>query len=407
MITLLRADRVAPVTSPAVADGAVVIDGSRVLDVGAAAEMSRRYPAARHIDFGRAAIVPGLVNAHTHLELTAVGRAPCPAGGLPDWIIDLRRRREGSFRTVPPGEAVRMAVAQCLRFGVTTVGDVSYCCAETRAALASSPLRAVSFGEILALGPARATTDSLLRSSLDDRHAGPRLTIGLAPHAPYTVAPDIYKLCLCLAADRGMPLTTHLAETRFEREFLAAHAGPLRRMWDSISAFDGTGLVPFADGPVHYARTLGLLDHPALLAHVNHCDDGELDALARGRTSVVFCPRTHAYFGHPPHRWREMLARGVNVAVGTDSCASAPDLNVLDDLRLLHGQAPDVPAPLLWELATVRAARAMGLHRVGDISPGAAADLAVFPCAGPDPLLALLEEACLPLGVWIDGAPVR
>src|SRR5207302_10539659 len=108
------------------------------------------------------------------------------------------------------------------------------------------------------------------------------------------------------------------------------------------------------------ANAIGLLDYPTVLAHVNYCDDVDLDLLARGRAGVVYTPRTHAYFGHPPHRWRDMLARGINVAVGTDSCASSPDLNLVDDLRLLHRLAPEVPAQTLWEMATIRGARAIG-----------------------------------------------
>src|SRR6185295_5433024 len=94
---------------------------------------------------------------------------------------------------------------------------------------------------------------------------------------------------------------------------------------------------------------------------VNYCDDAELDLLAAGKASVVYCPRTHAYFSHPPHRWREMLARGINVAIGTDSCASSPDLNLLDDLRLVRKIAPDFPAESLWALATRNPARAVQL----------------------------------------------
>jgi cytosine/adenosine deaminase-related metal-dependent hydrolase len=155
-------------------------------------------------------------------------------------------------------------------------------------------------------------------------------------------------------------------------------------------------------------QSVGLLDLPAaLLAHVNYCDDAELDLLARGRASVAYCPRTHAWFGHPPHRWREMLARGINVAVGTDSCASSPDLNLVDDLRLLHQLAPDVGPAALWELATVNAAKALGAERdVGTITAGKAADLAIFPTRGDEPLRHVLENFMLPAAVWAAGSPV-
>src|SRR5204862_5225873 len=122
-----------------------------------------------------------------------------------------------------------------------------------------------------------------------------------------------------------LPLATHLAESADEAEFLARHSGNLMKVWDFVGGFDDA--VPkFEGGPIRYAEALGLLDRPTLLAHVNYCDDDELKILAAGKASVVYCPRTHQYFAHPPHRWREMIATGINVAIGTDSTASSGDL---------------------------------------------------------------------------------
>jgi cytosine/adenosine deaminase-related metal-dependent hydrolase len=152
-----------------------------------------------------------------------------------------------------------------------------------------------------------------------------------------------------------------------------------------------------------------LLAYPTLLAHVNYCDDSEMQLLARGKASVVYCPRTHQYFNHPPHRWREMLAAGINVAVGTDSCASSPDLNLLDDLRLLHEIAPDAPPTTLFEIATIRGARAVQMQEeIGSITVGKRADLLAFQVKSSDPLREILEShGMIPQRVWTDGDPVR
>jgi cytosine/adenosine deaminase-related metal-dependent hydrolase len=151
-----------------------------------------------------------------------------------------------------------------------------------------------------------------------------------------------------------------------------------------------------------------LLNYPlVLLAHVNYCDDSELDLLSRGVASVAYCPRTHAYFGHPPHRWREMLAQGVNVCVGSDSRASSPDLNLVDDLRLMHRLAPEVPPATLWEMATLRGARALGMSvGWGTLTPGKFADCVALPATTEDPLREILEGSVLPLAVWADGREV-
>jgi cytosine/adenosine deaminase-related metal-dependent hydrolase len=153
---------------------------------------------------------------------------------------------------------------------------------------------------------------------------------------------------------------------------------------------------------------LGLLHHePTVLAHVNHVDDEELAILAGGRASVVYCPRTHAYFGHPPHRFEDMLAAGINVALGTDSAASSPDLNLMDDLRLIHCNYPGVPVETLFEMATIRGARALDMaDRIGSIEPGKSADFCVFKVKTGEPLRELMETDVLPDQVWIGGQQV-
>jgi cytosine/adenosine deaminase-related metal-dependent hydrolase len=198
-------------------------------------------------------------------------------------------------------------------------------------------------------------------------------------------------------------LATHLAETPDEAEFLSKHSGPCRELWDYLGAWDEQ--VPTTTGgPIRFAAIAGLLDYPTLLAHVNYCDNDEMAMLAASPCSVVYCPRTHAYFDHPPHRWREMLAAGINVAIGTDSCASSPDLNLVDDLRLIHQLCPDVSATVLWELATLRGARAIQREAsVGSLAPGKWADFVAFKAGGRDPMVEVLETAATAACVWIAG----
>jgi cytosine/adenosine deaminase-related metal-dependent hydrolase len=299
--------------------------------------------------------------------------------------------------------AVRDGVRQSRRFGVTTIGDISQQCHFTRPVLRDLPVRCVSFGETIGLAKQRPRHAELLERALDASKQTERLRIGLTPHAPYTVGLDDYRTCLRLARERNLPLATHLAENPEEREFLENHTGLFRDIWESLGMWEEP-VETYRGSPVEFAHAIGLLDEPTLLAHVNYCDDAELDLLARGRASVVFCPRTHAYFGHAPHRWREMRSRGVNVAVGTDSCASSPDLNLVDDLRLLRLLVPDVAAQQLWEMATVRAARALRMDgEVGTLAHGKRADLVAFAAEGEDPLELILRDARQPTHVWFDG----
>jgi cytosine/adenosine deaminase-related metal-dependent hydrolase len=395
---LLCAAWVAPMVGPVIADGAILIGDGRILDVGSRGNLRSRYSDAEVRDFGDAVVLPGLVNAHTHLELSDCQCGPPPAGGFATWLVGMLRRTRISPEEMERAvtRAIGIGVEQCLRFGVTTVGDISRQCHLTRTLLRESALRVVSFGEVQAMAQRRGLLEERLAIAADESLAAERLKIGITPHAPYSVEPDGYRRCLETAKVRRLPLATHLAETRDEEAFLALHSGPLRELWDQWLTWDD--YVPkFTGGPIRLARELGLLDYPTLLAHVNYCDDEELSTLAAGKASVVYCPRTHQFFGHPPHRWREMLDRGINVAVGTDSCASSPDLNLVDDLRLLHRLYPDQPVSRLWEMATVRAARAVGLSDAGVIRSGVPADLVAFPCESSDPLREILEQQLLPI----------
>jgi cytosine/adenosine deaminase-related metal-dependent hydrolase len=265
-------------------------------------------------------------------------------------------------------------------------------------------LRVVSYGEVQAMAQRRGLLEERLAVAADASFESDYLRTAISPHAPYSIETDGYRRCLEVAMSRRLPLATHLAETPDEKPFLADHSGKFRELWDALGAWDES--VPtFAGGPIRFANAIGLLDYrPTLLAHVNYCDDDELNLLANGKASVVYCPRTHAYFGHPLHRWREMLARGINVAVGTDSCASSPDLNLVEELRTLRKIAPAVPAIELWKMATVNAARAVDSEaKVGVLRAGAVADFVIYQQSGEHPLESILRDGSLPLEVWIDG----
>ena len=396
--------------SPPRRDGAVVIDDARIVDVGDARSIAAAHRDAEAIDLGPALLLPGLVNAHTHLEISTCRAGDSPGGNFGEWILGIRRQlaQLGDDIVAVISDAVRVGVRQCRRFGVTSVGDISQQNQVTRPLLRDLPLRCVSFGETLGLAKQRPRHDELLERALDPSCASETLRIGLTPHAPYTVDLPAYHRCLDAARRHGLPLATHLAENAEEEEFLRHQTGMFRDVWQSIGMWED-GVETFDGTPVEFAHAVGLLEYPTLLAHVNYLDDRDLERLSRGAASVVYCPRTHAYFGHPPHRWREMLARGINVAVGTDSCASSPDLNLADELRLLRRVAPEVPAPVLWELATARAARAIRMgDEIGTLSRGKRADLVAFNAiGGGDPLEGILREQVEPHMFWFNGRADR
>ncbi|QOV92034.1 amidohydrolase family protein [Humisphaera borealis] len=402
-VTILRADWVAPMSDPVIANGAIAITSGIISDLGPAEGVVARFPLAHRQDLGSAVLMPGLVNAHVHLELSDLTPGERPASFV-DWLLSVMSKGppptpEGEARVAA---ATRAGVAQCLRFGVTTVGDISRFPGVTRQALAESPLRAVSFGEVTAMGSRRNLLEQRLSAAMTPSPAPGRVISAVSPHAPYSIEPVGYERCLSAAVAAGVPIATHLAETVEESEFITRHSGPFRRLWNTIGGWD-------SDIPRQHERTtpealmkrIGFLSYKrAILVHANYLADD----ISQGKASVVYCPRTHAYFGHKPHDWQRMLADGINVAVGTDSAASSPDLNLVDDLRLMHRQAPSVSPETLWRMATVNAAKALGMQgRVGELSIGAAADVIAFAVRGRDPLREVLDAGYSPTHVWIAG----
>jgi len=394
--------------SPPIRDGAVAIAGDKILASGTQADVQRAYPQGVVQDLGDVVLLPGLVNPHTHLELSDLKQGDKPESFV-GWIMNLMGQTARAGTAVPEQvqNAVKVGVAQCMKFGVTSVGDISKQCMHSRPILRDGPLRVVSYGEIQAMAQRRGLLDERFAAASDISQDSEFLRVGVTPHAPYTVEPEGYARCVAFARSENRPLATHLAETPDETIFLENQTGAFRQLWElGVKAWD-EHVPKYTGGPIRFARDVDLLSIPTLLAHVNYCDDDELQILAGGKASVVYCPRTHDYFGHPPHRWREMLAAGINVAVGTDSCASSPDLNLVDELRLLRKLAPDIPAIDLWAAATTRAAKAICMGgRVGSIGPGKCADLVAFPIHQSEtPLETILDEPILPTGVWINGKP--
>jgi 5-methylthioadenosine/S-adenosylhomocysteine deaminase len=282
--TLLTAAWVAPMDGPILRDAGVVHEAGRVVAVGAARALAKSHPDATVEDLGEVVLLPGLVNAHCHLELTTIDRPP---EGLTfvSWVMKLLKtlRREASLEA--DLYEIANGFSQCLGFGVSSVGDISASVRFVRDAIFRlQGARVVSYGEVRAMASRRIRLEEHLAAAIEPTRVPsnwPR--VGISPHAPYSVEPEGYRRCLAAAIRNQLPITTHLAETRDEREFLASHTGPLRELWDFIGGW--TDDVPtFAGGPIRYAKHLGLLDYErASLAHVNYCDDDELAILTEGR----------------------------------------------------------------------------------------------------------------------------
>ena len=409
----LRARWIAPVTGPPFENGVVAIEDDRIVEITTATATTQPTT-----DFGDAVIVPGFVNAHTHLDLTPCrGQVPFN-GSFVDWIRSLvaqHPRRQGAEAA---RNAVQQGLTQSMSAGVTTLADIGGEPASLDGWLAA-PIHITGFLEVVGISdrPCQLiANDRVVKSiaaliDLNEATAEThtRCRLGLSPHAPYSANERVYLDAIAYCQRTNRPLCTHLAETREELQFLADGTGPFREFLEALGLWDGT-FTPPGCSPVQYAAQLGLLDCNPLLAHVNYVTDADLDLLARHNSHVAFCPRSHRFFEHEPHRWRDMLARGINVCIGTDSLASNESLSVLDELRFLHTQDHEIAGDQLLVMGTLAGARALQLDtHLGSLAPGQHADLAILPLTNAnttDPVEDILRSTVSPIAVFVGGIQV-
>jgi cytosine/adenosine deaminase-related metal-dependent hydrolase len=386
MTKIYRARWVVPVTAEPIRDGAVAVEGTRVAGVGARAEVEESFPAAEVEDFGEAVILPGFVNCHTHLELTAMRGFLEPEEG--DFFAWLRRV------TVSRGEhmsaedlyaSAAWGAVEAARAGVTCVGDASDSGAPVMRALRDAGLRGVVFQE--AFGPdARETAAKfdVARAKIDALRGGetPLVALGLSPHAPYSVAPPLLGMLARYAADERLPLMMHAAESEAEQALMVEGGGIFAAGYAARGfAFDS----PRTTTVRHLAHA-GVLDARPLLAHCVRVDEGDVALLREFGAGVAHCPKSNAKLGHGRAPLAAMLEAGVTVGLGSDSVASNNVCDVLEESRfaLLGSRAAletvgggrMLDADDALRLLTHGGASAMNLRGVaGSLEEGLEADL--------------------------------
>jgi cytosine/adenosine deaminase-related metal-dependent hydrolase len=389
-----------PVDAEPIENGTIETDSTgRIV-----ARHARDDPRAENL--GNVAVIPGLVNAHTHLEFS--GRDSPLSSGEPftDWIrAVVAWRRGGSSNQAAD---VRCGLSELAVAGTTLVGEIAAGDWSLEQYSASGP-RAVLFQELIGLLPEQREEQLVIaRRHLSDGQVGGtgRLLAGLSPHAPYSVHPQLFGELVDLANTQHAPLAIHLAETAAELELLDRGTGPFVELLREFGVWR-EDVIPSGSRPLDYLRRLEPLQH-ALVIHGNYLSDEEIDFLSgHENLAVVYCPRTHAYFGHREHPWRKLIASGARVAVGTDGRASNPDLSLWRELCFLRKHHPQVDARKLLELGTIDGARALGLDaETGSLTIGKRADLTVVSLdarTGSDPYAVLIDDANRIVGTMCDG----
>ncbi|REJ85607.1 MAG: hypothetical protein DWQ29_11205 [Planctomycetota bacterium] len=398
---------VIPVEGSPIEHGIIEIENGRIVAL-------HQNPTKDAVSFDDAVIIPGLINAHTHLEFISLEQ-PLAADSFAAWIRAVVAHRR--TRSISNAAAAKIGLRDSAASGTVTVGEIA-----TKGwsgeLFADTDLRAVIFRELLALHPDRipgqlSIASEHLEPAQESGESGP--VFGLSPHAPYSVHPELFREVCGLAAARSAPIAFHLAETREELQLLDSSTGPLVDLFREMG-FWIDGQIEAGTRPLDYLQEMARAPQ-GIVIHGNYLSDSEIEFLAEhSNLTVVYCPRTHHFFRHAPHPWLKLHERGVRVALGTDSRASNPDLSLWNEIVFLHERFPDVAPALLLQMATRNGAGGLGIaEETGSIVPGKAADLTVIQPAhrdDRDAFAGLLSSgsrvvAAMRGGKWIQSARLR
>jgi cytosine/adenosine deaminase-related metal-dependent hydrolase len=392
----LSADWLISVVAAPIADGAVLIgDDGRIIAAGPTAAVPTP-PDARSEHFAGAALLPGLVNAHTHLELTGM-TAEAPAEDFPAWIRSIRQQKEQRSAEAYR-DAARAGIRAGWAAGVTTVADTgdSGAVIEELAELNAS---GTAYQEVFGPHPEQlAISLKQLESRIERQQSftSERVRLGVSPHAPYTVSGPLYRHTAALAERLELPIAVHIAESRAESALIASGGGPFADAWrargiplpDDVRQLDQPLAIRC---PIRWLEAFGVLGPDTLCIHAVQTDAGDLAVMTRREVAIAHCPLSNAVHRHGEAPLGAYLAAGLRVGVGTDSTASTGRNDLFAEARAARALG-HLDAAGALRLITLGAAEAIGMSDVGVLAPGAWGDVAV---AG----LRELDDARMRLGV--------
>jgi len=364
-------------------NAAFVVEKNRFVEVGPAPEVLQRYP-GDVVDLGECIVLPGLINAHCHLDYSSLRGSILPSRNFPQWISRINALKR-SLSDEDYLVAMEMGFFELRRFGVTSVFNI-VATPQVLPRLAPPRIRTWFFLELIDIRPRPWLDDPAFGSWLFFEPHNWLGGFGLSPHAPYTASPELYSAAVAAAHDFKMPFTTHVSESTTEYEMFAAGKGEL---FDFLSKMGR----PMTDcgrlSPFRSLALSGLLPKDALLVHMNEVDEADLEVLGQDEwrsLSIVHCPKSARFLHHRPFPLQALKQRGLNICLGTDSLASNDSLNLFAEMRMAARNHSFLNAKELLEMVTVKPARAIGLEQsVGKVAPGYLADAIKIPFRGAYP----------------------
>jgi len=387
---ILRARIVLPIAAPPIEDGAVLIYRDRIAVVCAWKDFPPQFKspgADKILDLGDAILMPGLVNAHCHLDYTGMAGQWPPPKKFTDWIPRmLAAKAEWSYSDY--ARSWISGAKMLLTSGATTVADIEASPELLPEVWESTPLRIISFLELTGVRSKRDPAE-ILHEAIEKISTlpHPRCAAALSPHAPYSTSPELLRLCAEAARDKKWPIAVHVAESEQEYEMYFHARGEMfdwlkRNGRDNSDCGLGT--------PLQHLERAGLVHKNLLAIHANYLDESDYALLNGHGASIVHCPRSHAYFQHQPFPLDKLLDAKINVCLGTDSLATVTkndkqnlELNLFQEMQTFARAYPELSSATILKMATVNGARALGLAgKIGELSGSAHADLIVLPHTG-------------------------
>ena len=380
-MTAYRCRTLVPMHGPPIENGVFVVDGSIIVEAGSANQTLREHRGAV-IDLGEVIVLPGLINAHCHLDYTLMRGAILPARSFSRWVSRINALKR-TFTDSDYIRAMQLGFAELRRNGTTTVLDI-VANPQIFPYLPTSPIRTWSCLELIDVRPRPCIDESAFGSWLFfSEEVRPNGGLGLSPHAPYSASSQMYELALSCARMLNMLVTTHVGESREEYDMFAGNRGALYEFLATLGR-------PMADcgatSPLRHLIKNGLIGEDCILAHMNELDGQDLEVLSDARwrpLHVVHCPKSHRFLHHRRFPMEALLERGLNVCLGTDSLASNDSLNLFSEMRAARKSYPALRPRDVLEMVTVRPARALKMEsRLGKIERGYLGDLIAIPFTG-------------------------
>ncbi|MEW6609112.1 MAG: amidohydrolase family protein [bacterium] len=369
---ILKANYILPILTPLIQDGGIHIKDGTIIECAKFSKISSGDK--KIVELKNACLLPGFVNAHSHLELTSLkGKIPYK-GSFIQWIQDIIEAKKG-WNERNYINSLKLSIKQLIESGTTTIVDITASGLSPQILLTSN-LRGRTYKEITGFkfdSVSQIITD--LKKYLSNLSPTNLIDFGVSPHSPYSVSPKLLTELFSLSQNNNLPLSIHLAEDKTELKFLMKGKGEIINLLKELNVWEDEWKQPGLSS-VKYLDSIGILNSNIIGVHLNCINEEDLEILKKRRVGVVHCPKSHKFFQRDDFPIQKLIDKGIIIALGTDSLASNDSLNMLEEIKELKRRYKTLSAEEILELATINGAKILGLmDKIGTLQPGKKADI--------------------------------